>query len=74
MLFDKILLRKRSIIETINDQLKNVCMTEHSKHRSFHNFINNLVAGIIPYSFLPNKPTIKFDFDHNLVLEQNFIF
>ncbi len=57
---DKILLRKRSIIETINDQLKNICMIEHSRHRSFHNFINNVLTGIIAYSFLPTKPAIKF--------------
>lgn len=59
-LHDKIMLRKRSIIETINDQLKNICMIEHSRHRSFHNFINNIVAGIIAYSFLPKKPAVKF--------------
>lgn len=57
---DKIMLRKRSIIETINDQLKNICMIEHSRHRSFHNFINNVLAGIIAYSFLPTKPNVKF--------------
>lgn len=57
---DKIMLRKRSIIETINDQLKNICMIEHSRHRSFHNFINNILAGIIAYSFLPKKPMVKF--------------
>lgn len=61
-LWDKVLLRKRSIIETINDQLKNICMIEHSRHRSFHNFINNLLAGLIAYSFLPKKPSIKYDF------------
>jgi len=44
---DKIMLRKRSIIETINDQLKNICMVEHSRHRSFHNFINNVLAAIV---------------------------
>lgn len=59
-LYDKIMLRKRSIIETINDQLKNICMIEHSRHRSFHNFINNILTGIIAYSFLPKKPKVKF--------------
>lgn len=58
-LFDKVMLRKRSIIETINDQLKNICMIEHSRHRSFHNFLNNMLAGIIAYSFLPKKPAVK---------------
>ena len=57
---DKILLRKRSVIETVNDELKNICQVEHSRHRSFCNFITNLLAGIMAYSFLPKKPTIKY--------------
>ena len=32
-LYDKILLRKRSVIETINDELKNVAQLVHSSHR-----------------------------------------
>lgn len=58
---DKILLRKRSVIETINDQLKNICQVEHSRHRSFGNFISNLVAGLVAYSFFEKKPSIKFE-------------
>lgn len=58
---DKILLRKRSVIETINDQLKNICQAEHSRHRSFGNFITNLIASLIAYSFQEKKPSIKFD-------------
>lgn len=57
---DKILLRKRSIIETVNDELKNICQIEHSRHRSFTNFLSNIVAGLIAYSFLPKKPSIKY--------------
>jgi len=60
---DKILLRKRSVIETINDQLKNICHAEHSRHRSFGNFITNLVASLIAYSFQEKKPAIKFEED-----------
>ena len=60
-LSDKILLRKRSVIETVNDELKNICQVEHSRHRSVINFMTNLVSGIIAYSFLPKKPSIKFD-------------
>ena len=56
---DKILLRKRSVIETINDQLKNICQIEHTRHRSATNFVVNLVAGIAAYSFLPKKPSIS---------------
>lgn len=62
---DKILLRKRSVIETINDQLKNICQVEHSRHRSFANFITNLIAGLIAYSFQDTKPSIKFETEKN---------
>lgn len=58
---DKIMLRKRSVIETVNDELKNMCQIEHSRHRSFGNFITNLVSGLIAYSFFPKKPGIKFE-------------
>jgi len=58
---DKILLRKRVIIETINDHLKNICQIEHSRYRSFVNFMVNVVAGLIGYSFLPKKPSLKID-------------
>jgi len=43
---DKILLRKRSVIETVNDELKNICQIEHSRHRAFTNFVTNLIAGL----------------------------
>ena len=57
---DKIMLRKRSVIETVNDELKNICQVEHSRHRSFTNFIANLIPGLIAYSFLPKKPSINY--------------
>ena len=57
---DKIMLRKRSVIETVNDELKNICQVEHSRHRSFANFITNIVAGLIAYSFFPKKPSIAY--------------
>ncbi len=58
---DKIMLRKRSVIETINDELKNICQVEHSRHRGFTNFLTNLISGLIAYSFLPKKPGIKYE-------------
>ena len=57
---DKILLRKRSVIETVNDEIKNMCQIEHSRHRSFNGFISNTIAALIAYSFFPKKPAIKF--------------
>lgn len=56
---DKILLRKRSLIETVNDTLKNVCMIEHSRHRSPINFLVHLLSGLIAYTRLPKKPSLK---------------
>jgi len=56
---DKLLLRKRSIIETINDQLKNISQIEHTRHRSVSNFMVNLLCGLISYTFQEKKPTIK---------------
>ena len=59
-LIDKILLRKRSLIETVNDQLKNISQIEHSRHRSVWNFMVNLFAGLIAYTYLPHKPSRLF--------------
>jgi hypothetical protein len=65
---DKILLRKRSMIETINDELKNCCQIEHSRHRSVGNFMTNLIAVLIAYAFLPKKPTIKWNINMKIQL------
>ncbi len=59
-LIDKLLLRKRSVIETVNDQLKNMCDIEHTRHRSPINFIVNMVAGLIRYTYFEKKPSINF--------------
>lgn len=59
-LWDKLMLRKRSIIETINDQLKNTQQIEHSRHRSPKNFITNLLGGLIAYQLQPKKPSLHF--------------
>ncbi|EHG24397.1 hypothetical protein HMPREF9332_00234 [Alloprevotella rava F0323] len=60
---DKIMLRKRSIIETINDMLKNVAQIVHTRHRSISNFIVNLLAGIAAYTFYDTKPSINMEFE-----------
>jgi hypothetical protein len=49
--FDKLLLRKRSIIETINDPLKNIFDLEHSRHRSLFNYLANVAACLVAYSY-----------------------
>jgi len=58
---DKIMLRKRSIIETINDELKNICSIEHSRYWSFGDFVTNLISWLIAYCFFPKKPAIKYE-------------
>jgi transposase len=58
-LLDKLLVRKRAIIETINDQLKNICQIEHSRHRSVTNFAVNTMAALIAYSFKEKKPSLN---------------
>lgn len=60
-LYDKLLLRKRALIETVNDELKNICQIEHTRHRSVDNFATNLVAGLIAYNLLPKKPSMNID-------------
>lgn len=58
-LFDKILLRKRAVIESVNDQLKNICQVEHTRHRSIWNFAVNILAALVAYSLQPKKPSIN---------------
>ncbi|XHX76803.1 MAG: IS982 family transposase [Stenomitos frigidus ULC029] len=63
---DRLLLRKRAIIETIIDQLKNISQIEHSRHRSPVNCFVNILGGLIAYCHQPKKPSIALD--HNLLL------
>ena len=56
---DRLLLRKRAIIETVNDELKNIAQVEHSRHRCFDNFIVNLLGALAAYCCFPKKPCIN---------------
>lgn len=58
-LFDPALLSRRSLVETVFDELKNLCQIEHSRHRSMANFVVNLLSGLIAYCFMPIKPTLN---------------
>jgi len=58
---DRILLRRRAIIETIIDQLKNISQIEHSRHRSIPNFFVNVLCGLIAYCRRPSKPSLRLD-------------
>lgn len=61
--YDRLMLRKRTVIESVNDFLKNICDTDHSRHRSVTNFLVNLISALAAYSFLPKKPSISFASD-----------
>lgn len=64
-LADHLMLRKRAIIETVIDQLKNISQIEHSRHRSPINCLVNIVCGLIAYTHQSKKPSIAID--HNLL-------
>jgi hypothetical protein len=57
--FDQLLLRKRSLIETINGQLKNIGDLEHSRHRSLTNYMSNIIASLVAYSYQDKKPALQ---------------
>lgn len=61
-LIDKILLCKRALIESVNDQLKNICQIEHSRPRSLLNFLVNLLAGLTAYTYHDKKPALDLEF------------
>ena len=56
---DKILIRKRAIIETVNDQLKNISQIEHTRHRSVTNAMVNVIAGVIAYTYQEKLPSLN---------------
>jgi uncharacterized membrane protein YgaE (UPF0421/DUF939 family) len=61
--------KKSSIIETVNDQLKNISQIEHTCHRSSSNFLINLLAGIAAYTHQPKKSSINFsEHDRRLLI------
>jgi hypothetical protein len=61
LLHDKLLLRKRAIIESVIDQLKNISQIEHTRHRSPISFAVHLVGGLLAYCFQPKKPSLGFN-------------
>ena len=63
---DRILLRKRAVIESVNDLLKNSAQIEHSRHRSVCSGISNIIAALICYTFMPKKPSVRFNDSLNL--------
>lgn len=59
LLQDRIMLRKRALIESVNDELRNMCQIEHTRHRCFDDFIINTLLALAAYSFFDKKPSIN---------------
>jgi len=54
-LWDRAMLSRRFIIETVNDQLKNISQIEHTRHRSVHGFMLNVIGGLVAYQLKERK-------------------
>lgn len=67
-MIDKLLLRKRALIECVIDALKNQCQIEHSRHRSVWGGIITVLSGLILYTYLPKKPCLRFTEDEQNIL------
>ena len=61
ILMDQLVLRKRAMIETINDQIKTIAQLEPSRHRSYTLFMVNVISALIAYPHQDNKPSINVD-------------
>ena len=61
-LTDKLLAHKQAIVETIIDQLKNICQIEHSRHRRPTSFVVNVIRGLIAYCYQPKKLSLNLEF------------
>jgi len=59
--FEAAFLRKRAIVESVIDQLKNISQVSHSRHRSPRNFIINLMGALLAYCLQPKKPSLNLD-------------
>ena len=67
-IFDKLMLRKRAVIESVFDQLKNISQIEHSRHRSAANFLVNVLAGLTAYTFREKKPSLNIEIKELAIL------
>jgi Transposase DDE domain len=67
---DKVLLRKRALIECVNDQLNNISQIEHTRHRSATNGIVNMLAAVVAYTFQSKKPALDLSLDQNSLDQQ----
>ena len=62
---EQILLRKRAVIESVNDELKNICKLQHTRYRSVNGFLFNIMSALAVFSFFPKKPSLKIKMEHS---------
>lgn len=55
---DKLLLRKRGIIESVGDILKEHLQMEHTRHRSVWSFFLHIFTSLITYQMRDKKPSL----------------
>lgn len=60
---DKILLRKRAINESVNDELKNICKLQYTRHRPINNFLMDTMGALCAYYFFPKRPSLIIIFE-----------
>jgi hypothetical protein len=72
-LFDKLLLRKRALVETAIDQMKNIGQIEHSRHRGVLNYFADVVAGLVAYTYRDKLPSLNLRPDEIKLLQGNTI-
>jgi hypothetical protein len=69
LLWDKLLLRKRAVVETVIDQLKNISQIEHSRHRSVINYFTEILAGLIAYTYREKLPSLNLRGDQFAIVD-----
>jgi hypothetical protein len=71
-LWDKLLLRKRTLIESVGEQLKHVCQIGHTRHRSVHNAFVHAFAALIAYTRHEHKPSLHLTQEEQALLAGAF--
>ena len=69
-LLDKLLLRKRVLIESVGEQLKHVCHISHTRHRSVNHAFVHILAALVAYTWYERKPTLRFTAEEQHLLTQ----
>jgi hypothetical protein len=69
-LWDKLLLRKRALIESVGEQLKHVCQIAHTRHRSVYNASVHTLAALVAYTWQEHKPSLHLTPDEQTLLAE----